>query len=52
MALPSGPFGGTKDAVSIIDEIREAASHWPSLADECDVPKKITEVIVSNFQIS
>lgn len=41
-----------KDAVSIIDEIREAASHWPSLADECDVPKKITEVIVSNFQIS
>ena len=41
-----------KDAVSIIDEIHEAASHWTSMADECGVPKRITEVIASNFQLS
>ena len=38
-----------KDAAMIIDEIAEAASHWPDLAKECGVPKKMTDVIFSNM---
>jgi len=38
-----------KDAAMIIDEIAEVASHWPDLAKECGVPKKMTEAIVSNM---
>jgi hypothetical protein len=39
-----------KDAHQIIDEICEAASHWPQIAKECDVPKEMVSTIVPNFQ--
>ena len=38
-----------KDATLIIDEITEAASYWPKMAQECDVPKKIIDSIVPNM---
>jgi serine/threonine-protein kinase HipA len=40
-----------KDASLIIDEICEAASHWPQIARECDVPAEIIEAIVPNMLI-
>lgn len=41
-----------KDAAMIIDEIVEAASHWPDLAKECDMPKTVTDAIVSNMLLT
>lgn len=41
-----------KDAAMIIDEISEVASQWPDLADECGVPKTVTDTIVSNMQLT
>ena len=38
-----------KDATLIIDEIVEAASLWPKMAQECDVPPKMSGPIVSNM---
>ena len=38
-----------KDAAQIIDEICEKASLWPKMAQECDVPSKMTDTIVSNL---
>ena len=40
-----------KDASLIIDEICEAASHWPQIARESDVPAEIIEAIVPNMLI-
>ena len=40
-----------KDASLIIDEICEAASHWPQIACECDVPAEMIEAIVPNMLI-
>lgn len=40
-----------KDASLIIGEICEAASHWPKIARECDVPVKMIEAIESNMLI-
>ena len=41
-----------KDAAMIIDEISEVASQWPDLADECGVPKTVTDTIVSNMLLT
>ena len=41
-----------KEAPSIIDEICEVASQWVELALECGVPRKTTEVILSNMLIN
>ena len=41
-----------KDAAQVIDEIAEAASHWPDLAKECGVPKKMVDTIVANMLLS
>ena len=38
-----------KDAPLIIDEIIEAASHWPTIAQECGVPKEMIDAIVPNM---
>lgn len=38
-----------KDAALIIDKITEAASYWPKMAQECDVPKKTIDSIVPNM---
>ena len=40
-----------KDASLIIDEICEAASHWPQIARECDVPAEMIEAIVPNMLV-
>ena len=41
-----------KEAATIIDEIIEAASHWPVLAETCGVPKKTVEALVSNMLLT
>lgn len=41
-----------KEAPLIIDEICETASHWVELALECGVPRKTTEVVLSNMLIN
>lgn len=41
-----------KDAAQVIDEIAEAASHWPDLAKECGVPKTVTDAIISNMLLT
>ena len=40
-----------KEASLIIDEICEAASHWPQIARECDVPAEMIDAIFSNMLI-
>ena len=41
-----------KDASLIINEVRDAASCWPQMARECDVPSEITTPIVSNMLLN
>ena len=38
-----------KDAAGIIEEICEAASHWPAIAKECEVPSNKIDTIIPNF---
>ena len=40
-----------KDAVDIIEEICDAASHWPAIAKECEVPSNMIDAITPNFQL-
>ena len=40
-----------KDAPSIIGEICDAVSRWPTWADECGVPRKMSESIASDFRM-
>ena len=40
-----------KDAVDIIEEICDAASHWPAIAKKCEVPSNMIDAIVPNFQL-
>ena len=40
-----------KEASLIIDEICKAASHWPQIARECDVPAEMIDAIFSNMLI-
>ena len=47
--LSFAALNNIKDASVIIDEICEAASCWPALADGCGVPKAMVETIKSNM---
>ena len=40
---------GIKDAAMVIDHVREAASRWPLLARECDVPSEMIAGIEKNL---
>ena len=40
-----------KDAADIIEEICDAASRWPAIAKECEVPSGMIDTIVPNFQL-
>jgi serine/threonine-protein kinase HipA len=40
-----------KDAVDIIEEICDAASHWPAIAKKCEVPSNMIDAIIPNFQL-
>ena len=40
-----------KEASGIIEEICEVASRWVRWADECGVPRKMSEAIASDFQM-
>lgn len=40
-----------KEAKSIIEEVCEVASRWPTMAEECGVPRKTIEAIVSSMQL-
>ena len=39
---------GIKDAAEVIDQVREAAIHWPEMAREVGVPEEMTNGIVGN----
>jgi len=41
-----------KNAAQIIDEICETASHWPAIAAECGVPRKMIDAVASDLQLS
>jgi serine/threonine-protein kinase HipA len=38
-----------KNTDEIIDQIKEAASRWETIARECDVPQKMIKTIVPNL---
>ena len=38
-----------KNATQIIDEVCHAASKWPEIAHECEVPQKMIEAIRPNM---
>ena len=38
-----------KNAARIIDEVCQAASMWPEIARECEVPQKMIEAIRPNM---
>ena len=41
-----------KDAADIIEEICDAASHWPTIAKECEVPSDMIDAIIPNFLLN
>lgn len=41
-----------KEAAEIIDMIVETASHWPTIAKECDVPKPMIDAILPDMKLS
>ena len=47
--LAFAALNNIKDASIIIDEICEAASRWPALANGCGVPKAMVEAIKANM---
>ena len=47
--LAFAALNNIKDASIIIDEICEAASHWPAIANGCGVPKAMVEAIKANM---
>jgi len=47
--LTFASMNNIKDAASIIDEVREAASQWPVLARESGVPPVMVDAIFSNM---
>lgn len=40
-----------KGAVEIIDQIKDVASRWESVAHECDVPREMVNAIVPNLRL-
>jgi len=47
--LSFAALNNIKDASAIIDEICEAASRWPAMAEDCGVPKMMIEAIKTNI---
>lgn len=47
--LSFAALNNIKDASAIIDEICEAASRWPAMAEDCGVPKMMIEAIKTNM---
>lgn len=41
-----------KDAGTIIDNVIERASEWPTIARECEVPQKMIDAIVPDMRLS
>lgn len=50
--LSFASLNNIKDAVSIIDEVCETASHWAEIAKGCDVPSSMIDSINSNMLLS
>ena len=50
--LECGARNNIKRASSIIDEICEAASKWPTIAKECDVPQNRIDSITANMLLN
>ena len=50
--LTFASMNNIKDATSIIDEVREAASHWTEIAKECGVPSIMTDAIEANMMLN
>ena len=40
-----------KDAVPVIDDVCEAASHWEGIAKDCGVPKAMIDAIITNMML-
>ena len=40
-----------KDAALIIDEVCEAASHWPNIANDCKIPSALIDSILPNMKL-
>ena len=47
--LKCGSRNNIRNAVRIIDELCQAASRWPEIARECEVPQKVIEAIRSDM---
>ena len=47
--LECGAKNNIKNASLIIDEVREVASQWPTIAKECDVPQNMIDGITDNM---
>ena len=47
--LECGAKNNIKNASLIIDEVREVASQWPTIAKECDVPQNMINGITDNM---
>ena len=47
--LECGAKNNIKNASLIIDEVREVASQWPTIAKECDVPQNMIDGITANM---
>ena len=47
--LAVAALNNIKDAAHIIDEVCDAASQWPKIASECDVPTAMIEAITPNL---
>lgn len=50
--LECGARNNIKKASSIIDEVCEAASKWPTIAKECDVPQNRIDSITANMLLN
>lgn len=43
---------GVKDGAEVIDQVCDAATHWPEMAGDCGVPEEMIKGIVGNMQLS
>lgn len=43
---------GVKDGAEVIDQVCDAAAHWPEMAGDCGVPEEMIKGIVGNMQLS
>lgn len=47
--IECGAANNIKNAAQIIDEVCQAASQWPEIARECEVPQKMIDSILPNM---